>query len=140
MYCGFPYPEVFDNVNGLVVCTNCGVVVEKDFSMAIPNCPWEPSYKGFEQTYDFDIDNDIYVYLNIYCTVEMCMSRKETAFVRKQYNILLEEHPHHIFLHPQQHVVKAIVYVVYPNTRKPSLSIAKIANKLKEHNCFIIDY
>tara|TARA_Y100000389_G_scaffold136750_1_gene134330 strand:- start:1738 stop:2160 length:423 start_codon:yes stop_codon:yes gene_type:complete len=139
MYCGFPYIQLFDHENGMIVCSNCGTVVEQDFLMLTQNCPWEPLYDHDNQSFDFDIDNDIYIYLNIYCTIELYMSRKETALVRKYYTHLVDHHPHHIFLHHQQHIVKAIVYVLYPHTPKPSPSIEKIANKLKEHGCFIID-
>jgi transcription initiation factor TFIIIB Brf1 subunit/transcription initiation factor TFIIB len=136
VWCGFPYPEVVDHSTGDTVCTNCGVILDRDFEFKSQ----QPEHIDtlFSDSSDAPVAvhqsyENIDTYINVHCSVTLCMDRAETARVRKAYNRLTRLHPHRIFLHLQQDVVLAIVHLLFPeDSVRPSASVEKLANKLKD--------
>jgi hypothetical protein len=141
VWCGFPYSEVVDYASGNTVCTNCGTVLDRDFSMmfhentSFDGCN-EAIFSNEEMVRDRK-DGTIWTHLNVRCTFELCMSRKDTAKVRKTYNDILREYPHLVFLHRQEDVISAILWLLFPTEYKKqeyrlTPIVQKIANKLKD--------
>ena len=137
-YCGFPYAFVVDYAVGNTVCTNCGSVADREYSYVqdfIPNATNDEQYSPEDSEFN---NNDIHIFINIYCSVTLCMSRQEVALIRKTYNYVKSHFPHLIFLHNQEQVIYALVLLKIPiYLTVTNVSVQKIANKLKEHTCLV---
>ena len=140
-WCGFPYPEVVDYAGGNTICTNCGTVVDSDFGI-VPDIyttfefPQEDVIQE-EIIRDRTLRDDVWSHINVRCTFEWCLSRQDTAKVRKQVRRVTNDFPHLVFLHRSQDVVSAILWILFPvqyheHHRRPTPCVQNIANKLKD--------
>lgn len=139
VWCGFPYDSVVDYTNGYTVCTNCGSIIDREFSFTpdyiIQQLP-DPNTDMFEESFVLSEIKDIHIFINLYCSSTLCMSRREIAKVRKAYNHIKTNHPHRVFLHSQEHVMYAIINLIFGDDMiRLNTTTRKIANKLKEHEC-----
>jgi hypothetical protein len=140
-WCGFPYSEVVDYAGGDTVCTHCGTVVDRDFQ-SVPgydtahcDVPEEVIYE--ESVRDRTLQDDVWSHLNVRCTFEWCLSRRDTAKVRKQVRRVMNDFPHLVFLHRPQDIVSAVLWILFPKQyrdhhQRPTPCVQKIANKLKD--------
>lgn len=141
-WCGFPYSEVVDYAGGDTVCTNCGTVVDRDFGTISDICTTfvEGHQDGViyeESVRDRTLHDDVWSHLNIRCTFEWCLSRQDTAKVRKQVRRVIHDFPHLVFLHRSQDIVSAVLWILFPNQyrdhhQRPTPCVQNIANKLKD--------
>ena len=142
-WCGFPYPEVVDYAGGDTVCTNCGTVVDRDFETMTDACAATTMFEARddvmheESVRDRTLRDDVWSHLNMRCTFEWCLSRQDTAKVRKQVRRVTGEFPHLVFLHRPQDIVSAILWILFPKQyrdhhHRPTPCVQNIANKLKD--------
>lgn len=123
---------VVDFTSGNTICPYCGTVVDRDYSFCTPIIEaTDFSVMGNEEK-DFQIE-DINIFMNIYCSVTLCMNRRDVALIRKTYKHIIENYPQLVFLHNQEQVVYAIIYAKRPSYfEKVTPTVKKISFKLKD--------
>jgi hypothetical protein len=132
IYCDSTNIVVVDHASGNTICVDCGIVIDREFSFCtqIIESTDFTSISNEEKEFQF---NNINIFMNIYCSVTLCMGRREIALIRKSYRHVIDNYPQLVFLHNQEQVVYAIIHTKLPSYfEKVCPTVKKISFKLKD--------